>query len=122
MDAAAWIRSRLAGFTCAACGRHYRHDRIRVLAQREALFFVALDCGACASESVAIVSLDDDAEGAGASLSVGELAQASPAAPFAGSPVAASDVLAMHEYLGGFDGDFQGLFGASRERPGAAGA
>ena len=34
----------------------------------------------------------------------------------------ASDVLAMHEFLRGFDGDFRGLFGASRERPGTAGA
>ncbi len=36
--------------------------------------------------------------------------------------MAGSDVLAMHEFLGGFDGDFHGLFRASRERPGAAGA
>jgi hypothetical protein len=122
MDAAAWIRSRLAGFTCAACGRHYRRDRIRVLAQREALFFVALDCGACASESVAIVSVDDEAEGPGAGLTVGELAEAPPVVPFTAPPVAASDVLAMHEFLGGFDGDFQDLFRASRDRPGAAGA
>ena len=91
-------------------------------AQREALFFVALDCGACASESVAIVSIDGDAAGPGASLTVGELAEAPPVAPLPGSTVAAADVLAMHEFLGGFDGDFRDLFGASRERPGAAGA
>jgi hypothetical protein len=122
MDAAAWIRSRLAGFTCAACGRRYRRDRIRVLAQREALYFVALDCGACASESVAIVSLDDGPDGLGASLTVGELAEAPPVVATAGSAVLASDVLAMHEFLGGFDGDFHDLFRVSRERPGAAGA
>ena len=123
MDAAAWIRSRLTGFTCAACGRHYRRDRIRVLAQRDALYFVALDCGACASESVAIVSLDQAADGGPARLDVGDLADAAaPGAPKPGATVLAADVLAMHEFLGGFDGDFRGLFGTSRERPGAAGA
>ncbi len=122
MDAAAWIRSRLAGFTCAACGRHYRRDHIRVLAQREALFFVALDCRACAAESVAIVSLQNGADGATTDLQIGELGDV-PLGPAEEDPaVLASDVLAMHEFLRGFDGDFRGLFGASRERPGTAGA
>jgi hypothetical protein len=122
MDAAAWIRSRLAGFTCAACGRHYRRDHIRVLAQREALFFVALDCRACAAESVAIVSLEHGADGAATDLHVGDLADTPSVAAEADPAVRASDVLAMHEFLRGFDGDFRGLFRASRERPGTAGA
>jgi len=121
MDAAAWIRSRLVGFTCAACGRHYHRDHIRVLAQREALFFVALDCRACAAESVAIVSLESGPDGE-ASLDAGDLASARPTAPQEAPAVRASDVLAMHEFLRDFDGDFRGLFGASRERPGTAGA
>ena len=122
MDAAAWIRSRLAGFTCAACGRHYHRDHIRVLAQREALFFVALDCRACAAESVAIVSLEHGADGAATDLHVGDLADIPSVVAEADPAVHASDVLAMHEFLRGFDGDFRGLFGASRERPGTAGA
>ena len=122
MDAAACIRSRLSGFTCAACGRHYRRDHIRVLAQREALFFVALDCRACAAESVAIVSLENGADGVATDLHVGDLGDAPPGAPGADPDVLASDVLAMHEFLRGFDGDFRGLFGASRERPGTTGA
>ncbi|HEY7941665.1 MAG TPA: hypothetical protein VID25_06945 [Candidatus Limnocylindrales bacterium] len=122
MDAAAWIRSRLAGFTCAACGRHYRRDHIRVLAQREALFFVALDCRACAAESVAIVSLENGADGAATDLRTGEPADVPPGPAGQDPAVLASDVLAMHAFLRGFDGDFRGLFGASRERPGTAGA
>jgi hypothetical protein len=115
MDAAAWIRSRLVGFTCAACGRAYRRDQIRVLAQREGLFFVSLDCGACATESVAIISLDaaaSEPRAAGLSESTRETGRAA-AAPL----VRASDVLAMHEFLRHFDGDFRGLFGMPRGRP-----
>ena len=122
MDAAAWIRSRLAGFTCAACGRHYRRDHIRVLAQREALFFVALDCRACAAESVAIVSLENGPDGGRADLRPSQLVGIPPGPAGSDPPVLASDVLAMHEFLHDFDGDFRGLFGASRERPGTAGA
>ncbi|HXR26498.1 MAG TPA: hypothetical protein VN771_01430 [Candidatus Baltobacteraceae bacterium] len=125
MDAAAWIRSRLAGFTCAACGRHYRRDHIRVLAQREALFFVALDCRACAAESVAIVSLEHGADGSPTSLGLGDPDDLQPALSDGDPDVLASDVLAMHEFLRGFDGDFRGLFGTPRERPerpGTAGA
>jgi len=122
MDAAAWIRSRLEGSTCAACGRPYRRDGIRVLARREALFFVALDCAGCATESVAIVSLE---HGAGA------LSGSVPDAPPASSgrvrraeaaPVDAADVLAMHEFLDRFDGDFQALFGSTRDRSSSAGS
>jgi len=114
MDAAAWIRARLAGFSCAACGRTYRPDTIHVLARRERLFFVALDCGGCDGESVAIISVEPAS---------GALEGTPTALPTeAAGSVSGADVLAMHEFLAQFDGDFRALFGASPERPGPAGA
>jgi len=121
MDAAAWIRSRLVGFTCAACGRAYRRDHIRVLAQREALFFVALDCGACATESVAILSLEAGTSTNRLGLAVRDHATEPTRARDAEPLVGAADVLAMHEFLRRFDGDFHGLFGNSCERPPSSG-
>lgn len=108
MDGADWIRGRLGGLACAACGRPYRRQRIRVLAQREALFFVDLACADCGSQAVAIVSIEDDAA-RGARLELGEMAE--------GSPVSAADVLEMHHFLERFDGDFRHLFGSSRRGP-----
>ncbi|HET7676352.1 MAG TPA: hypothetical protein VFK38_00705 [Candidatus Limnocylindrales bacterium] len=107
MDGVDWLRTQLAAFRCAACGRAYGAAHIRVLAQRDELFFVDLACPECRSAAVAIVSVE--LEGEEAQLEVGELAEA---AGFAESPpVSADDVLEMHAFLRRFDGDFRRLFG-----------
>ncbi len=123
MDGAAWIRSQLAGFTCAACGCGYRREGIRVLAQREELFFVALDCAECASEAVAIVSVErEEVHPSGARLVVGDLEATLEVRDRAGGrPIDATDILAMHEFLRGFDGDFRRLFHARHGHPSGPG-
>lgn len=107
MDGADWIRSQLTGFACAACGRPYRRQRIRVLAQREELFFVDLACAHCGSEAVAIVSVDRD-DLKTARVEMGGATDS--------GLVSAADVLAMHRFLREFDGDFHALFDAHDER------
>ncbi len=42
MDAESWLTSELASFGCAACGQAYGQGHIRLIAQREELFFVDL--------------------------------------------------------------------------------
>jgi hypothetical protein len=114
VDGAEWIRNQLTGYTCGACGRRYRRGRIRVLARREELFFVDLACGECGSEAVAIVSVERDDLDA-PRVEAGELDEA--------QAVDASDILAMHHFLEGFNGDFRRLFGPDGEpRPEAGGA
>lgn len=111
MDGVDWLRTQLAAFRCASCGRAYEAGHIRVLAQRDELFFVDLACVGCRSAAVAIVTVE--LEGEEAQLEIGELAEA---AGFAASPpVSADDVLEMHAFLRHFDGDFRRLFG--REGP-----
>ncbi len=111
MEGADWIRTQLSGFSCSACGRPYRPSQIRVLAQREELFFVRLSCRGCGSHSVAIVTVQVDETDS--SVGVGELEEIEQGA----RPVTADDVLEMHEFLRGFDGDFRSLFGDSRQTP-----
>lgn len=114
MDGAEWIRGQMGHLACAACGRPYRRQRIRVLAQREALFFVDLACAECGSEAVAIVSIEGEGS-EGRSLELGDVGE--------GTPVSAVDVLDMHRFLDGFDGDFRRLFEPGGDRPvGMAGA
>ena len=60
MDGADWLRTQLTSFGCAACGAPYEPGRIRLLAERDGLFFVDLACTACASRAVAIVTVDTD--------------------------------------------------------------
>ena len=60
MDSPEWLRTQLTTFTCPACGRRYRGSRMRLLAEREGLFFVDLDCSRCGSHTVAIVTVEID--------------------------------------------------------------
>lgn len=101
MDDAEFLRGRMRSLTCAACGRPYRRQRIRVLAQREALYFIDLACGDCGTEAVAIVSIEGD-ERVGQRAVLGDVSEA--------GPVSAADVLDMHSFLESFEGDFRGLF------------
>lgn len=90
----AWIHGQLVGCGCASCGGPYPPTAIRVLARRGALAFVALDCDACATEALALVSLD---------------AADRPPAGMRGS-LRARDVRAMRAFLASFDGDFKAHF------------
>jgi hypothetical protein len=95
----AWIHGLLVGCGCASCGGSYRPDAIRVLAQHGDMAIVALDCEACATESLTLVPLDQGngpPTGRSASLT-------------------ARDVRAMRAFLGSFDGDFKRHFGQPPE-------
>lgn len=86
---------------------------MRVLAEREGLFFVDLTCPACASQAIAIVTVESDEEtepraDAGELVSltrVGDPDAARPGAP----PIGADDVLDVHAVLAAFQGDAREL-------------
>jgi hypothetical protein len=104
MDGADWLRTQLTSFGCAACGAPYEPGRIRLLAERDGLFFVDLACTACASRAVAIVTVetDDDDEPRADPGDLVQLAAGDPPAVVA--PVSADDVLDMHRFLERFEG------------------
>lgn len=110
MDAESWLTSELAAFGCAACGQAYGEGHIRLIAQREELFFVDLSCDHCGSQAVAIVTIQID--GDRATLDGGELVRVEEmdrdTAP-EGPPVSADDVLDVHDLLDDFEGDVHQL-------------
>jgi predicted RNA-binding Zn-ribbon protein involved in translation (DUF1610 family) len=117
MDGPDWLRTQLTSFTCPACGRRYRGSKIRLLAERDGLFFVDLDCARCGSHTVAIVTVEMDettasiTEISDLSLSNDELPEHyGEELPPGAAPVTADDVLEMHEYLAAFKGDISHLF------------
>lgn len=123
MDSPDWLRTQLTSFTCPACGRRYRGSRIKLLAERDGLFFVDLDCSRCGSHTVAIVTVDfEDSELAIADASdIGLPVEDLPEhlgeeLPAAAAPVTADDVLEMHEFLARFEGDMDTLFHAAGQR------
>jgi hypothetical protein len=126
MEGAEWLRTQLTSFSCSSCGRAYRSSHIRVVAQRDELFFVDLSCRRCGAESLAIVTVESDDPDM-PRLDVGDLMDAAAVlseAPETDEPaVSVDDLLAMHDFLGRFDGDFQGLFDDPTARSGpSAGA
>ncbi len=119
MEGADWLRTQLTSFGCAGCGRAFRAGNIRILAQRDGLFFVDLGCTACGSEAVAVVTISVE-DGETARIDPGDLAAAahpSDEPPPGAAPVTDDDLLAMHDFLGSFDGDFDALFRPSRPGP-----
>jgi hypothetical protein len=112
MDGSEWLRTQLATFECPACGIEYRGSPIRLLAERDGLFFVDLDCTSCGSKTVAIVTVEvDDSEPIIADAN--ELRRSEGAGA---SAVSADDVLDMHQFLAGFQGDVRHLFRAAAAR------
>ncbi|MEX2547520.1 MAG: hypothetical protein WD830_06975 [Chloroflexota bacterium] len=127
MDGPDWLRTQLTSFICPACGRRYRGSKIRLLAERDGLFFVDLDCARCGSHTVAIVTVEIDettasiTEISDLSLSTDELPEhLGEELPVGAALVTADDVLEMHEFLARFQGDVSHLF--RQDAPGSQGA
>jgi hypothetical protein len=110
-----WLQAQLRSSTCPACGEAYGNSHMRLLAEREGLYFLDLDCTGCGTRTVAIVTIElDDAEASIADLSVTPqrlppLDQGAPGA----TAVSADEVLEMHEFLAGFNGNVTHLFRAA---------
>ncbi|HVM29223.1 MAG TPA: hypothetical protein VM305_00420 [Candidatus Limnocylindrales bacterium] len=122
MNGPEWLHSQLTAFTCPACRSHYQAGSIRLLAERDGLFFVDLDCAGCRSHSVAIVTLgmeDAEAEIASVPVVVDRPEDIEPRPTIsAGGPVSADDVLEMHEFLAHFRGDVDEMFRAAARQAG----
>jgi hypothetical protein len=104
MDGADWLRTQLTSFGCAACGQPYGTGRIRLLAERDGLYFVDLACASCASQAVAIVTIELDEDDV-PQADAGDLIQiVADRGRVSGPPLTADDVLDMHELLTGFGG------------------
>jgi predicted RNA-binding Zn-ribbon protein involved in translation (DUF1610 family) len=109
MDSPDWLRTQLTTFTCPACGRRYRGSKMRLLAEREGLFFVDLDCSRCGSHTVAIVTveLDESELTIEVSDAVGEdeIEHLGEPLPVGAAPVTTDDVLEMHQFLASYAGN-----------------
>ncbi len=82
------------GARCTVCDERVPLDRVKLLAWRDDLCFLQLDCGACLSTTLGFVL-----GGRG-----DEPAPASTAEPFT-----TDDVLDMHQLLASWSGDLTGL-------------
>ena len=107
---------------CTVCHRTFAPDDIQVLSRKDDMWMMVVECDEChARNFVAAVLGDGDpseaqlalrrlSQGYGHKEGIGadDVPPAGPAEP----PVSVDDVVDMHEFLRGFDGDFQKLFRA----------
>lgn len=108
MDPRDGLPSIAGGVECAVCDRPVPTDRIRVLASREDIAFVEVDCPSCLSESLGIVVAGDD-PGPDGRPAYGEFVGSDDARFRDALPIGVDDVLAVHELLR--DGDLSVLTG-----------
>ena len=106
MASETFIRKLMASMKCGVCGEHYKIDDINVLGHEEELWFLRADCSACHTQCLVAAVIKEGGEPelvtdlTGAELgkfkNMGE--------------ITADDVLDMHGFLKGFEGDFSRLF------------
>jgi hypothetical protein len=103
---------------CSVCHRGFEPDDVHVLSRKSDMWMLMVSCGECQARNfVAAVIGDGDAEEAQLALrrlgeehirTSREIETETPYEPQ--DPVSIDDVLEIHEFLQGFDGDFQALF------------
>lgn len=103
---------------CSVCHRGFEPDDVHVLSRKSDMWMLMVSCGECQARNfVAAVIGDGDAEEAQLALRrLGEehvrtrtdLEPEDEGVP--GEPVSVDDVIEIHQFLEGFDGDFKALF------------
>lgn len=100
------VKKLMTSMKCDACGQHYEVHNIHVLGHREDLWFLRVFCATCHTQAlVAAMVRESSASNAVAGFVEAEMSK------LRDDVVTADDVLDMHEFLKGFDGDFRQLFG-----------
>ena len=89
------------GLRCTVCEERVPADRLELLAWRDELVFLQIDCGSCLSTTLGfVVSGTPDEHG-----------------DVPAPPITSDDVLDMHQFLASWRGDLSGLLGSDRGRP-----
>ena len=105
---------------CAVCHRVYAPEDIHVVSRRADMWMMVVACAECHARNfvAAVIGNGDPGE---AQLALRRLSRQHAEQPVdlpdtasdAAAPVTVDDVIDMHEFLKGFDGDFQRLFRTS---------
>jgi hypothetical protein len=93
MDPQDHLRALLDGVTCTVCEDRVPAERVRLLAWRDDLAFLEIDCPACRSTSLGFVLAGGSPDGEGGHPEM--------------APITYDDVLDMHEFLARWQGDLK---------------
>lgn len=101
-----FVKKLMSTMKCGVCGQRYEISNVNVLGHRDEMWFLSIACPSCHSQAlVAAVIKEGKPTEVVTDLTEAELAK------FARrDPVKGDDVLDIHNFLKGFDGDFFKLF------------
>ncbi len=100
------IKRFMTSIKCSVCEQLYEVDNVKVLGHQEDLWFLSVFCSACQTQSlVAAVIKEGKALKVITDLTEAELDKFKKI-----DKLTADEVLDMHSFLKGFDGDFSQLF------------
>lgn len=96
----------IASLRCAVCGQHYHLHELKVVGHLDAMWYLNVHCVSCGSRGMMAVVFGESGEHPEITdLSSNEQRQ------FLDAPaVGEDDILEVHDFLKGFDGDFGELF------------
>jgi hypothetical protein len=100
------LKQLVSTFRCPVCRRGFEGDHVRVAARHQHLWVVSVRCGRCRNQQVFWIALKDAQEQSILRDLTREEEEQFASLP----PVTGDDVLDMHEFLRGFNGNFRGLF------------
>jgi hypothetical protein len=101
------IKKLITSIKCGVCGRHYEADGVRLLGQRDDLWFLSAEGKSCRARALVAVVLKED----GLPAVVTDLTAAEQRLFRNMAVPTADELLDMHGFLKGFKGDFASLFG-----------
>ena len=101
-----FMRKIMATLKCGVCGQHYEASNVHILGHRDDLWFLSVFCNHCRSHGLVAAVIK---EGKTAEV-ITDLSEEEWGRVAEGEVVGADDVLDVHEFLKGFNGDFSKLF------------
>ena len=100
------IKRFMTSIKCGVCGQYYEVDNVKVLGHQEDLWFLSVFCSACQTQClVAAVVKEGKAPKVTTDLTEAEWDKFKEM-----DELTTDEVLDMHSFLKGFDGDFSQLF------------
>ena len=101
-----FVKELMSAMNCGICGQHFEIDNINVLGHEDDIWFLNIFCRDCHTQALVVAVIK---EGSPPEI-ITDLTKAELAKFAQASPVSNDDVLNLHIFLDGFDGDFVNLF------------
>ena len=100
------IKRFMTSIKCSVCGQSYEVDNVKVLGHQEDLWFLSISCSSCQTQCLVAAVIKESKR----PRIITDLAEAEWDKFKKMDQLTADEVLDMHSFLKGFDGDFSQLF------------